>query len=248
MQYPQQPPASPMATQATPRVSFWGSAILYGSILGIIYSIIAGIGLLATRLPQVVGLIDLLGPIAGIALLLVVGIVVASRGAGLGRATLAGLVASGVAWLIDGVVRIVLLFIFPNFFVDQAIAGAKLAARLTGQPANVGRITFTYVLLSSLGGLIFLLLFSLGFGALFGVLGGLIGRARYRPPLTAYQESMYSGMGGYPSTGYPPAGYPPAGYPPAGYPPAGSPPPQQGDHPRQGDQPQFPPPPAQPGE
>lgn len=188
--------------------SLAGPTFLYGGILGLIYGLVAILSRVLDGRPGITFILTLVSWIAGIVLLLVVGAVVASRGAGLGRSTLAGLLASVIAWAIDAVFFIVLHLVTPRFYslqLEQTVRAAH--AHLTA-----GAVRGVYI-----GELIVYLVLALAFGALLGVLGGLIGKTRYTPPAAPYQEAMYTGFGGQPPAGYPPAGYPPAGSPPAGF-------------------------------
>lgn len=188
-------PAQPVAE----RPSLAGPAFLYGSILGLIYGLVAILSRFTDGRPGIPFILTLASWVAGIVLLLVAGAVIASRGAGLGRATLAGLLASVIAWAVDAVFFIVLHILSPRFYSLQLEATARAAStHLT--PAAVRGV---YI-----GELIVYLLLSLAFGAVLGVLGGLIGKTRYTPPVTPYQEAMYTGLGGQPPAGYPPASFP----------------------------------------
>lgn len=181
------------------RPSIARPALLYGVILGLIYGLVAILSRFTDGRPGIGFILSLLSWIAGIVLLLLAGAVVASRGAGLGRSTLAGLLASLVAWAVDAVFFIGLHITSPRFYYLQLELTAK-ASRAHLTPGGA-RAVF-------IGELIVYLVLALAFGALFGLLGGLLGKTRYTPPSTPYQEAMYTGFGGQPSAGVPPTGFP----------------------------------------
>lgn len=210
----------PLHTAEQP-VSMSGSALLYGGILGLIYGIVEVVSRFTVGKPGIGLILGIVSWGSGVIFLLLAGSVVASRGAGLGRATLAGLCASLFAWLIDAVFFVILHLLYSRFYFDQL----ALAARLSGTHMTPAIARVAY-----LGQLVVYLLVSLGFGALLGLFGGLIGKTRSKPPVLPYQEAMYTGLGAPPS-GSPPASYPSAGYPPAA-PPSAAP----------GEWPQNPPP------
>ena len=161
-----------------------------------------------------------------LALFFVAGIMTARQSGSVGAASLAGLLAGGVGALVNSVVSLILLFVFPT------------TLNSLGSTSTLSSDTSAFYIVGFVIGLIFGLLIWGGLGAGLGALGGLIGQNQFRaahPELAQapyYAYAPYAGYPGYP--GYPPAppfgAYPPPppgaypAYPPA-YPPYAPPPP-----------------------
>ncbi len=157
------------------------------------------------------------------------GVLTARENGRVGSASVAGLIAGGLAGIVSSIAGVVVLQMRPIVL-----------------PASVNMSASSYhsfIIVISIISAVFGLLFAMGIGAGLGALGGILGRSQFEKthPMQPMAESFYTPMapaGGFPPAGYPPAGYPPAGYPPAppagAYPPA--PAPQTPEYP-----PQYPP-------
>lgn len=170
------------ARPAAPRRPAMGPVLRYGGMLGLIYGALAIIGRIGGDSATVDGFIRVLSAIAGVGFLIAVGVAVARQGARVRQAAIAGLLAGGVAWLIDTVVVIVLYRLSPGYYLNQALQNARLSAQQTsqllGQTYTPTSLTAADVVGALVIGLIADLAFSLAFGALFGALGWVLIQAR----------------------------------------------------------------------
>jgi hypothetical protein len=160
-----------------------------------------------------------------LALFFVAGIMTARQTGSVGAASLSGLLAGGVGALVNGVVSVIVTFVFPTSLSPTSTLDSNAATTI----AIVGGVI----------GLIFGLLIWGGLGAGLGALGGLIGQNQFRAAHPELAQPYPYGYAPYP--GYPPV--PPMGaYPP---PPPGAYPPPPGAYPPPPGAPYPPAPPAE---
>ena len=153
-----------------------------------------------------------------LALFFVAGIMAARQSGSVGAASLAGLLAGGVGALVNSVVSLIVLFVFPT------------TVNPLGSTSALNSDTSAFYIVGFVVGLIFGLLIWGGLGAGLGALGGLIGQSQFR----AAHPELVQQYGYAPYPGYPPA------------PPVGAYPPPPGAYPAYPAYPPYPPPPGTP--
>ncbi|HLY30492.1 MAG TPA: hypothetical protein VKQ36_05660, partial [Ktedonobacterales bacterium] len=146
-------------------------------------------------------------------LIFILAIVAGARAAGKNGKVGSGAVAGLWVGLLGAVLGTVGALIFDYLNLDALVRVSNQAAQTLGSNSHIDGNQY---LLSAVIGSVLVIIIDLLIGLGLGAIGGLIGRGRApKPPVPAYQESMYAGL--TPTAPiYPPQQpvYPPQGYPP----------------------------------